>query len=162
MADASARRKQRGNTQYSSSPEVGDGLSNMMRAIIDFHEVFGLPLQSLPDARLDPDLARLRVDLLVEEVGELADATREQDVVAVADALGDVVYAAYGAAITYGIDLDAVLLEVHRANMSKLDADGHPVFDRNGKVAKSPEYRPPDVAGVLAVQQPLPVEGKPV
>lgn len=130
-----------------------------MRAIIAFHELFGLPRQSLPDAHLDADLARLRVDLLVEEVGELADATREQDVVAVADALGDVVYAAYGAAITYGIDLDAVLLEVHRANMSKLDADGRPAFDRNGKVAKSPEYRPPDVAGVLAVQRPLPVEG---
>jgi len=162
MTEASACPKQQKGAQYPGSPEAVDSLSNAMRAVIVFHEVFGLPRQSLPDARLDSDLARLRFDLLAEEVGELADAIREQDVVAVADALGDVVYAAYGAAITYGIDLDAVLLEVHRANMSKLDADGRPVFDRNGKVAKSPEYCPPDVAGVLAVQRPLPVEGKQV
>ena len=35
------------------------------------------------------------------------------------DALADIAYVAYGAAVTYGIDFDAALREVHRSNMSK-------------------------------------------
>jgi len=42
----------------------------------------------------------------------------------IAQELGDLVYVAYGAALAYGIDLDAVIEEVHRANMSKLGDDG--------------------------------------
>jgi predicted HAD superfamily Cof-like phosphohydrolase len=93
--------------------------------------------------------------LLSEEVGELRDATATRDIVGIADALADIVYVAYGTAVTYGLDLDAVLAEVHRANMSKLDADGRPVLRADGKVLKSARYRPPDVAGVLAQQLPL-------
>jgi predicted HAD superfamily Cof-like phosphohydrolase len=43
---------------------------------------------------------------------------------------------AYGAAVTYGIDLDAALREVHRSNMSKLDDQGRPVYREDGKVLK--------------------------
>jgi hypothetical protein len=45
---------------------------------------------------------------------------------------------------------------VHRANLSKLDADGQPVLRSDGKVIKSALYRPPDIATVLAQQPPLP------
>jgi predicted HAD superfamily Cof-like phosphohydrolase len=106
---------------------------------------------------VDADLVELRIRLLVEEVGEFADAARAGDLVALADALGDIVYVAYGAAVTYGVDLDAVLAEVHRANMSKLDETGRPILRADGKVLKSERYRPPDVAGVIYHQAPLPV-----
>jgi predicted HAD superfamily Cof-like phosphohydrolase len=96
------------------------------------------------------------VRLLEEEVEEFAAASAARDLVEIADALGDLVYVAYGSAVTYGIDLDAVLAEVHRSNMSKLDADGHPVLRSDGKVMKSDRYTPPDVAGVLQQQTPLP------
>lgn len=38
----------------------------------------------------------------------------------IAGPLADIVYVAYGTAVTYGIDLDMVLAGVHRSNMSKL------------------------------------------
>ena len=72
-----------------------------------------------------------------------------------ADALADVVYVAYGSAVTYGIDLDAVVREVHHSNMSKLDAQGNPILRKDGKVLKSEQYRPPDVRKVIDEQPPL-------
>ena len=56
---------------------------------------------------------------------------------------------AYGTAHVYGIDLDAVLDEVHASNMTKLGADGRPIRRADGKVLKGPDYRPPDIAAVL-------------
>ena len=103
------------------------------------------------------ELANLRVRRQREETEELAEAAERRDVVAIADALADLVYVAYGSAITYGIDLDAVLSEVHRSNMSKLDADGRPLLREDGKVLKSRWYSPPDVQGVLTQQLPFPL-----
>jgi predicted HAD superfamily Cof-like phosphohydrolase len=131
--------------------------SDAMRAVVAFHSAFDLPRQPMPEVSISDELAQLRVDLLVEEVGEFAEATQRRDIVALADALGDIVYVAYGAAVTYGIDLDAVLNEIHRANMSKLDARGRPVLRGDGKVLKSSRYQPPDIACVLAGQLPLPL-----
>jgi len=124
--------------------------------VSDFHRTFRLIRQTLPNAAIPPDLAQLRVDLLREEVDELAEATRAVDIIEIADALADIVYVAYGSAVTYGIDLDAVLTEVHRSNMSKLDRQGRPIFRADGKVAKSELYTPPDVRRVLNEQLALP------
>jgi predicted HAD superfamily Cof-like phosphohydrolase len=124
----------------------------------EFHARFGLRLQAQPSADIDPGLAALRVSLLQEEVGEFAEATASGDIVEIADALADIVYVAYGAAITYGIDLDAVLDEVHRSNMTKLDDDGRPIYREDGKVIKSANFRPPDIRSVLLRQRPLPLE----
>jgi predicted HAD superfamily Cof-like phosphohydrolase len=126
--------------------------SDIARAVIDFHRAFGLPVRLVPSADVGDQVAGLRVRLQREEVNELSDATADRNIVAIADALADIVYVAYGTAVTYGIDLDAVLAEVHRANMSKLGADDRPVLRADGKVLKSARYRAPDVAGVLAQQ----------
>jgi predicted HAD superfamily Cof-like phosphohydrolase len=117
-----------------------------------FHTAFGLPGNDRPSADVPADVAALRVRLLAEEVEEFAVATDRRDIVGIADALADIVYVAYGAAVTYGIDLDAVLTEVHRSNMTKLDADGRVLLRADGKVMKSDRYTPPDVAGVLRDQ----------
>ena len=127
-----------------------------MACVARFHEAFGLPRAARPDADVPADLAKLRVDLLFEETGEFADASANSDIVGIADALADIVYVAYGAAVTYGIDLDAALREVHRSNMSKLDEQGRPVYREDGKVLKSARYTPPDIPGVLSRQPPLP------
>jgi predicted HAD superfamily Cof-like phosphohydrolase len=100
-------------------------------------------------------MGALRVELLREEFEEFKVAVVRQDTVAIADALADIVYVAYGSALTYGIDLDAVLREVHRANMSKLGADGKPMMREDGKVLKPPTYAGPNVGRVLLDQPPL-------
>src|SRR5262245_52918208 len=89
-------------------------------AVGQFHEAFGLPRRSMPGTDVDEDVKKLRFALLEEEVSEYFEAAEAGDVVKIADALADIVYVAYGTAVTYGIDLDAVLAEVHRSNMSKL------------------------------------------
>lgn len=113
----------------------------------EFHEVFGLAHSDQP-VPLPSDAAAIRQRLLEEEVGELAQAARAGKLPQIARELADVVYVAYGTAVSYGIDLDAVLAEVHRANMSKLGPDGLPVI-RDGKVQKGPHFQAPDVAAVL-------------
>lgn len=128
----------------------------MRKAVADmvreFHTTFRLPAADtprLPDTRL----AALRVRLLLEEAREVEEAAEHRNLAGVAQELADVVYVAYGTALTYGIDLDAVVAEIHRANMSKLDADGKPILREDGKVLKSDLYRAPDVAAVLAEQR---------
>jgi predicted HAD superfamily Cof-like phosphohydrolase len=121
-------------------------------AVAAFHGAFGLPVKKSPGVKIDHDLARLRVDLLEEEVGEFVTASQKEDLIGIADALADIVYVVYGTALTYGIDLDSVLQEVHRSNMSKLSDDGKPLLRSDGKVIKSGHYFPPDISSVLSTQ----------
>jgi predicted HAD superfamily Cof-like phosphohydrolase len=82
---------------------------------------------------------------MAEEYQEYQDAEEHRDLVKIADALADIVYVAYGTALCYGIDLDAVLAEVHASNMSK-----EPAPAGGGKAVKGQRYRPPDIERVLA------------
>jgi predicted HAD superfamily Cof-like phosphohydrolase len=120
------------------------------RLVREFHDAFALARADRPRAVPDP-LAAGRQRLLEEEVHELGAAARGGRLDEVARELADVVYVAYGTAVAYGIDLDAVIAEVHRANMTKLGPDGQPIV-RDGKVQKPPSFRPPDVVSVLARQ----------
>jgi predicted HAD superfamily Cof-like phosphohydrolase len=116
----------------------------------EFHTAFGLLSQEIPGvAAVDDVLAELRVNLLEEEVGEFREASESRNLVKIADAIADILYVAYGAAVTYGIDANAILLEVHRSNMSKLGEDGRPILRADGKVIKSDRYTPPDIDMVL-------------
>lgn len=117
--------------------------------VAEFHRAYDLPLRLTPTPEVGAAQAALRQALIEEEVSELGVAAACGDIVGVADALADIVYVAYGTAHVYGIDLDAVLSEVHSSNMTKLGADGLPVRRDDGKILKGPGYRPPDIAAVL-------------
>ena len=136
-------------------PRRSNGVSDAIVSVAEFHLAFSLPVETRPQGNVPEQLGQLRVELLREEFEEFAEAVQRSDVVAVADALADIVYVAYGSALTYGIDLDAVLREVHRANMSKLGSDGRPLMREDGKVLKPPTYSAPDVRKVLLDQPPL-------
>jgi predicted HAD superfamily Cof-like phosphohydrolase len=120
--------------------------SEMLR---QFHTTYGLTLSETPNSPA-PELVKLRMNLIEEEVEELREAIGTfGELVEVADALADIVYIAFGTALVYGIDLDAVLNEVHRSNMSKLGEDGKPIYREDGKVLKGPNYSPPDIKSIL-------------
>lgn len=116
-----------------------------------FHEAFGLPVRNRPTVDIPAGEADLRQALLDEEVEELRAAVAAADVVGIADALADIVYIACGTAHSYGIDLDAVVTEVHRSNMTKLGGDGRPIYRDDGKVLKGPSYEPPQLATILGL-----------
>lgn len=128
-----------------------EGSIDVAAAVAEFHRAFNLPMRQVPSVDIDHALATLRVALLEEEVCEFVTASEKGDLVAISDALADIVYVIYGTALTYGIDLDSVLREVHRSNMSKLDSDGRPLIRDDGKVLKSDRYFPPDIASVLSL-----------
>lgn len=91
----------------------------------------------------------LRFDLIKEELKELKVALKNKDLKEVADALTDILYVTYGAGHAFGIDLDKCFEEVHNSNMSKLDEDGNPIYDKNGKVMKGKNYFFPDLLKVI-------------
>lgn len=92
------------------------------------------------------------MSLIAEEVQELQDAYDAGDLVEMADAWADLIYVVYGAAMTHGVNLDEVLTEVQRSNLSKLGEDGNPIYREDGKVLKGPFFSEPDIAGVLEEQ----------
>lgn len=119
-------------------------------AVTEFHEAFGLMVNSVP-ALPDTATRDLRKKLLAEEYTEYTTAEAEDDIVEIADALADLIYIACGTAVAYGIPLDRVFAEVHRSNMAKL-VDGKVIRREDGKILKPTGWTPPDVAGILGSQ----------
>lgn len=185
--------------------------------VLEFHQIFGHPI-SRETCFLHKDL---RYKLILEELQELADAMDASDLVEIADALGDIIYVTYGAAITFGLDLDnpsypvddeflgqahssynlllsgfgtslayelkngldkedmydvevilgtilssaigagdvlgiplnEIVTAIHRSNLTKLGADGKPIYNDYHKVVKGPNYLPPteDIKRLLGV-----------
>jgi len=115
----------------------------------EFHVAFNIPIQRQRPALPMDERRAMRRRILGEEFEEYLKAEQEDDLVEIADALADIVYVAFGTALEYGIPLSRVLEEVHRSNMSKLGPDGRPIHRADGKVIKGPNFREPDVAGIL-------------
>jgi predicted HAD superfamily Cof-like phosphohydrolase len=119
--------------------------------LTQWHLSIGDPVPSAPVDRLAGMVLDPQLRLARDELDELAEAVAAGDVAAAAHEMADVIYAVYGYAVRNGIDLTAVLAEVHTANLSKLD--GARIIRADGKVLKGPRYRAPDVAAELGRQR---------
>jgi predicted HAD superfamily Cof-like phosphohydrolase len=126
-------------------------MKNKIRAVQDFHEAFGLGVRQTPTANLAPKTLQLRYDLMKEENEEYLEAALNNDLVEVADALGDMLYILCGTIIEHGMQdkIEEVFEEIQRSNMSKLGEDGKPIYREDGKVLKGPNYFKPDIGGIL-------------
>ena len=114
----------------------------------DFMEAFGQQVELEPTWP-DFNTRELRLDLIQEELDELAQAMEDRDMVQIADALTDLLYVVYGAGHAFGIDLDECFQEVHSSNMSKLGPNGKPIHREDGKVMKGPGFFEPDLENIL-------------
>ncbi|WP_292486535.1 hypothetical protein [Methanohalobium sp.] len=114
----------------------------------EFHETFGHPVKNEPGLP-DVQTMQLRYDLIEEELEEMKDGMSKGDVVSIADAIGDILYVAYGAALCYGVNADDLVQEIHDSNMTKLGEDGKPIRREDGKIMKGPSYRKPDIESVI-------------
>ena len=117
-----------------------------------FHDAFGIANAEVPTGDIGDRQALLRYKLIREENEEYLDAAMRGDLVEVADALGDILYILCGTLLKHGLQhkIDEVFREIQRSNMSKLDADGKPIYRDDGKVMKSDRYFRPDIASILA------------
>lgn len=142
----------------------------------EFHEKFGHPVRENPQVIPSSDEAWLSFSLILEELQELADAMFDQsvsvvahvapdgltynpDLVAIADATGDLDVVVNGNGLRHGFDMERLGEEIHRSNMSKLGADGEPIYSRGveldgkpaGKIMKGPGFFEPNIAEALGL-----------
>ncbi len=126
-------------------------MKNKLKSVQAFHEAFGLGVASKPTVALDKKTLKLRYDLMDEENKEYLEAAKNGDLVEVADALGDMLYILCGTILEHGMQhkIEEVFDEIQRSNMSKLGADGKPIYREDGKVLKGPNYFKPNIAKIL-------------
>ena len=110
-----------------------------------FMKTFGQEVKTKPSFSTDK-INKLRLDLIKEELSELTEAMNNKDLLEVADALTDILYVTYGAGHAFGINLDKCFEEVQNSNMSKLDDNGKPIYNEDGKVMKGPKYFKPNLS----------------
>lgn len=118
--------------------------------VIDWHRKF-CPERIGATPRLDRERVPLLFALIEEEFRELATALEAGHLPAIADGGGDLIYVVLGAMTTMGIDMRPVWDAIQTANMAKEGGSRR----ADGKVLKPPGWQPPDVAAVLARQEPI-------
>lgn len=135
-------------------------MKNQLAQVQLFQEAFLQPVNQNP-VLVNKELAGLRFDLMKEENEEYLEAVLNNDIVEIADALGDQLYILCGTILTHGMQhiIERVFDEIQRSNMSKLDANGKPIINGEngvidtsrplGKILKSQNYSEPNIKQFL-------------
>lgn len=151
-------------------------LVDSLNKVSIFHETFGAPILDTPQIPSE-ERCKLRVDLIQEELNELSQAIKDNDIVEIADALCDLQYVLSGAILEFGLGnkFGELFDEVQRSNMSKacgteeqaletidyyLEKDVETYFKKSGdkfniyrqyddKILKNKYYSPADLKKIL-------------
>lgn len=126
-------------------------IKDTIGAVEIFHDAFGISNNHTPTTELSEKDIDLRHRLMQEENDEYLEAAKNNDLIEVADALGDQLYILCGTILKHGLQhkIAEVFEEIQRSNMSKLDADGKPIYREDGKVMKSELYFRPNISSIL-------------
>lgn len=126
-------------------------MQKQLNAVKQFHETYKIGYSQIPKATLGENKNQLRFNLMKEENEEYLQAVQDNDLVEIADALGDMLYILCGTIIEHGLQdkIEAVFDEIQRSNMSKLDENGNPIYREDGKVIKGPNYFKPNFSTIL-------------
>ena len=122
-----------------------------LNSVKEFHTAFEIGFSESPKSDLGESKNVLRFNLMKEENEEYLEAVQNNDLIEIADALGDMLYILCGTIIEHGLQhkIEAVFDEIQRSNMSKLDHDGKPIYREDGKVMKGPNYFKPDFSKII-------------
>tara|TARA_Y100001934_G_C11898193_1_gene560941 strand:- start:70 stop:459 length:390 start_codon:yes stop_codon:yes gene_type:complete len=126
-------------------------MKKQISAVEAFHNAFRIENRYAPTADIDEKTQLLRYKLMREENEEYLEAAQNGDLVEIADALGDMLYILCGTILSHGMKdkIEEVFDEIQRSNMSKLDANGEPIYREDGKVLKSDQYFKPNIKAIL-------------
>jgi predicted HAD superfamily Cof-like phosphohydrolase len=125
-------------------------LHEKIKSVAEFHTVF--KIGNADQIKLiDENDYLLRFNLIKEENEEYLEACKNNDIIEIADALGDQLYILFGTILKHGLEhkIEEVYDEIHRSNMSKLDENGRPIYREDGKVLKSNLYFKPNIKKIL-------------
>ena len=116
-----------------------------------FHKKFNINYLNEPKANIPDEIKELRFKLMEEENLEYLKATKDDDIIEIADALGDMLYILCGTIICHGLQdkIEQIFQEIQNSNMSKLGENGKPIYRGDGKVLKGPNYFKPDIEKIL-------------
>lgn len=126
-------------------------LKEIIEAVEQFHNAFGIENNFEPTTKLTTEEIQLRYKLMREENEEYLEAATNADLVEIADALGDQLYILCGTILKHGLKdkMVEIFQEIQRSNMSKLDKNSKPIYREDGKVMKSELYFKPDIKRIL-------------
>jgi len=135
-------------------------MKDQLNKIEQFHTSFGVKNGESP-SNIDEIDYLLRYDLMKEENDEYLKACQEDDLVEIADALGDKLVILCGTILKHGMQniIEDVFAAIHDNNMSKLDENGKPIINGEngildtkrplGKILKPSTYRPVDITHLV-------------
>jgi len=140
--------------------DKGCAMLTNAQMVDEFMKAFGQPTKC---GFSDPAVLQLGMNLISEECEELSEevkalikayhAPHDCNHTLVrkhfAKELADLLFVVYWMARAVGIDVDSAMFSVWQSNMSKLGADGKPIYREDGKVLKGPNYFEPDMAHVI-------------
>lgn len=136
-----------------------------IKMVEDFGRIFGLHINETLFGLVDEKTIALRFKLIDEELRELKEAVNEGNREHILKEYSDLLYVVFGFAVNFGIQEVAVeaFNRVHQSNLSKLDENGKPIYNENGKVVKGPNYKEPTMEGLtekhVTIQVPLMTSG---
>tara|TARA_R110000822_G_scaffold30925_2_gene89847 strand:- start:65 stop:484 length:420 start_codon:yes stop_codon:yes gene_type:complete len=127
----------------------------------EFHHAMGTDVSSQPRI----SLVRLREKLLLEECAEVCTELNKIEMTLThgkpiskeqwADLLKelcDLQYVLSGTIISFDAivgSFNPAFNRVHNSNMSKLNDEGKPIFNKDGKVTKGPNYKKPNLEDLI-------------
>lgn len=127
-----------------------------------FNKAFNIKVDGGLIADLGLSKNKLRFDLMKEENEEYLEAANNNDLIEVADALGDMLYVLCGTMLEHGLEnkMKDIFDEIQKSNMSKLDDNGKPIVNGEngvmdwrkpeGKILKSENFVEPDFVEILS------------
>lgn len=128
----------------------GKSPTDYLGMVREFHTKFNHHTQTTPGIPAY-EIMELREKLITEEAEEFHAAIYgtnysgdSHHLVEIADAIGDLLYVVFGAALAFGIPIAEVFTEIHRSNMTKSTEK-----NEFGKSLKG-DYSPADIRSVLA------------
>lgn len=146
--------------------------SKALSMVEEFHTAFNHPVLSEPGI---PPTSRqlLRHSLIKEELEEFRQACINNNIVEVADALGDIAYVMYGAVLEFGLQdkFKEIFAAIHESNMSKSSSTKEEAeativgyehgyveerggrwfaYNGQGKTIKSINYKPVNIHKILS------------
>lgn len=121
-------------------------MNHHTQQVAEFHKAFNIPILNNPQL---PSMERLklRAKLVGEESREVMEALEGNDLQHMAKEIADLMIVLHGTVLELGLqnEIDKIMDEVHRSNMSKLGPDGKPIHREDGKVLKGPNYTEADL-----------------
>ena len=122
-----------------------------INSVKKFHDAFNIDVSDSPTEDVPLDRIELRFKLMSEENKEYFEAAKNKDLIEIADALGDMLYILCGTILTHGMQdkIEEVFNAIQDSNMSKLGEDGKPIYRKDGKVLKGPNYFKPNLKKIF-------------